>query len=222
LKPVKRSLPDLGRKGWRPDEQRALFKAAAQLGVLPLAAIRWTYETASRLTEVVHLTWESIDWAERSVSIVRLKGSHPVLVRFSPEMEALLKALKPKPKGLVFRGESRCYERPSIAKKQKRPVAMELCPGSHLGQPQIYRWFVLAGAAAGLHRGLSHPHAAKHSRLYAMSAALRNKGLGFEEILKRLMLVGGHATKENVLIYLEPVEQAKDIAADLSVGLDDL
>lgn len=217
-----RKLPDAGRKAWLQDERDKVFEAARALGTWQHALIRWTYDTASRITETLHARWEDIDRREKTVQVVRLKGSkteQPL-----PLSDALLDALhalepmRPRQKGLIFVGHTRCNDRSGRSHKYK--IASDRCPGGHLSQRYAHRWFAQACTGASLHPGLCHPHAAKHARLYDLAEELKAAGVPDYEVLDRLRRISGHVSYNSLLIYLTSRRREIEIMADLRRGLN--
>lgn len=213
-----RKLPDAGRKGWLPAERDAVFKAARSLGPQPYALVRWTYETASRVTESVHVRWEEIDLRERTVVINRLKGSAPTRpLPLSQELLGTLAKIRVDKSKVLFSGSCTCKD-PAPNHTHKRPVAAASCPGKHLAQRTAHCWFKRSCTAAKLHPGLCHPHAARHARLYDLAEALTKRGMGAHEIFTRLAALSGIKSYDNLRIYLTSRSTEAEILNDLRFG----
>ena len=214
---MRKQYPDGDRKAWLREEWSAIEAAAQPLGPIPHAIVLWTYETASRITETLHARWADIDFHEQTVTIDRLKGSETKLaLPVSDELVAALAKLE-RPGDALFPGVTKCID---VAPKERRyEVAANKCHG-HLSQRYAFECFRRAcRAVTGLHPGLQHPHAAKHTRLYDMAEDLAAAGYPAHEIFDWLRQLSGHKSYDNLHIYLRSRQQAAQVLAHIRRGL---
>lgn len=203
-------------------ERDAFFKAAQKLSPVRYALMRLAYETASRITEVLHLQWTHVDPTSRTVTINRIKGSKTIVADVSNK---LLRALdsywgdrrRPK-KALLFPGTNCCPKRSrGIKRPRKSGMAWEHCPGPHLVRQQINRWVESVGAAIDLEPGLRHPHTFKHTRL--CDEARRYKDEGPAAMIAACRRLSGHESDTALLGYLDDpevlVERVKNTRAEM-------
>ena len=192
------------RKAWTRSERDAFFKAAEQTGAVPYAFLRTAYETASRVTEVLHLRWSDVDLKGRTIRVVRIKGSKTVVADVSDRLVTALGSLKRKGE-LLFHSRFSCEERP---KGQTRPrksgMAWEHCPGGHMLRRQVNVWVEAIGKAIELEPGLRHPHTLKHTRLCDEARLYKKEGPA--AMLAAVRRLSGHATDSALMIYLDEPE----------------
>lgn len=220
--PMKRHLPDGGRKAWLPAERDRLFQAAAQREPIACAVVLWTYETASRITETLHARWEDIDLVGATVHVDRLKGSRSEIdLPLSSRLLELLKVVwgRRKRSGLLFPGGSHCIDR-KVGYERTYQIAADRCPKGHLSSRWAHKLFSGLGTEVGLHPGLCHPHAAKHTRLYDLGEEMAASNVPQYEILNYLQKLSGHRSIVNLMGYLKSRAAVADMIAGLRRGLD--
>ena len=203
-------------------ERDAFFRASESVGGTPYALIRTMYETASRITEVLHLRWKDIDVRSKSIRVVRIKGSKTVVADIT---DKLIKALlvhagsRPRTAGsVVFHGAHRCEERPrGLIRPRKSGMAWQHCTGGHIERRQVNYWIEKTGRALDLDAGMRHPHVFKHTRL--VDEARRYKDAGPAAMVAAVRRLSGHATDTALMVYLdEPealLERAKKTREDM-------
>ncbi len=177
-------------------ELKRLVAAARRVGPPWLHVfIRLQFETGSRVTEVLHLSSANVHWPTGTVSVRRLKSKakKPRIIRRRLS-NALLQDLKNLPgKQPFFVGRGRCGNK-------TRPGAAKVCPGNHLSASYVYRIFVVACRAAGVHEGLWKTHTLRHSALSQEAQRYKDEGSFAQE--KAVESLGGHVSKESMKHYL--------------------
>lgn len=210
------------RKAFTRAERDAFFTAAASAPPPALALLRVLYETASRVTEALHLRWEDVDLKSGTIRVVRLKGSKTKTLDVGSKLVATLKAL-PKRSELVFPGDASCAPDPTRkgkVKPRKAGCVWEHCPGGHILRQQVNRWIEEFGKKAGIVPGLRHPHVLKHTR--CCDEARANKHLGPAGMIAAVRQLTGHATDSALLIYLDEPEAIVEKTKKTKAALDEV
>lgn len=221
--PASRNLPDGDRSALRNSERDALFAVLDKGDLRSYVLLRLLYETASRVTELVHLPWSAIDWESRVITVLRLKSgaSRKVKIPISKKLVTRLQRYQAslgKIKSLlVFPGNARCQPA-TKGSKVRGKAAWELCPGAHLIRFEVNRILEHAGVAAGLHPGLRHPHVMKHTRLCDVARHYKDRGAAVQ--LKELMRWSGHVKTEGLMYYLDDPEDKSKIQKEIQDELE--
>jgi integrase len=190
-------------KAWEPHERDRFFGALHARGTVAYAVCRLAYETASRITEVLHLTWDQIDFKKARVRIVRLKGSEEVRLGLSATLLDVLRAL-PRKNTLVCPGFVRC--------------ASGTCPGKHVSRQTAWWWVNETRKTAGLELG--HPHTLRHTRLVDVARANKDRPVGVQ--VAALQEYGGHVTVDSLMLYLNDPVEAKKVNEDIRKMTEEL
>ncbi len=183
-------------KAWEPVERDRFFGALHARGPQAYAACRLAYETASRITEVLHLTWDHVSFKKARVQVLRLKGSEEVSLGLSEAMLDLLRAL-PRKNTLVFPGFVRC--------------TYGTCPGKHVSRQTAWWWVNETRKTAGL--DLGHPHTLRHTRLVDVARANQHRPVGVQ--VAALQEYGGHVSVDSLMVYLNDPVEAKKVNEDI-------
>jgi integrase len=185
-------------------ERDAFFKAAERGGEVQYVFIRTAYETASRVTETLHLQWSDVDFKSKTIHVIRIKGSKTVVADISDRLVERLGNLSRK-SALIFPGKFGCEERPKgQIRPRKSGMAWEHCPGGHLRRRLINAWIEIVGRTIELEPGLRHPHTLKHTRL--CDEARLYKQDGGAAMIAAVKRLSGHASDSALMIYLDEPE----------------
>lgn len=190
LPPRRRRNIDLrSREYLTPDEVSDLIKAAASIGRYRLrdkSLILVSYRHALRVSELVALRWDQVDFTNKLLHVNRIKRGTPSLHPLQDEVIEALRAIS--------------EEQPS------NPYIFISNRGSHLSASTVRKIIARAGMIAGIPFRV-HPHMLRH----ACGFYLANKGFDTRAIQHYM----GHRNIQHTVRYTELTsERFKDFWKD--------
>ena len=201
-------------------ERDAFFKAAESEPQVVYVFLRMLYETASRVTEGLHLRWGAVDLKARVIRVTRIKGSETIVTDIGDRLVGLLSELGPgKPDDLVFPGRHSCQERIKGTKRPRiKPPTWETCPGNHMSRFRVWDWCARVGARIGVEVALRHPHTLKHTR--CCDEARQHKDHGVHAMIAAVKRLTGHKSADSLLVYVDEPEMIVEATERRRAELD--